>query len=196
MNNLLIIEQDGPIKVYQTDKGEKVVSGRELHQGLGVVKKFTDWIDNNLANVDASENEDYILLHFKGKQNGSGGHNKKDYILKIDIAKEICMVAGASPRANAELKKKSKNYRKFLIDVEKKYKQSVPKIDSRFLFQLAQQLEEKEKQITSLNTENDLLSTRQLHWTTRKTIEAIIKKIGGTFDYKEAWRGFKAEFIV
>jgi exonuclease VII large subunit len=32
------------------------------------------------------------------------------------------MIAGASPRANKELKEKSKQYRKYLIEVEKKYK--------------------------------------------------------------------------
>ncbi|WP_236884385.1 hypothetical protein [Clostridioides difficile] len=34
------------------------------------------------------------------------------------------MVAGASPRANKELKRNSKNYRKYLIEVEEKYKVS------------------------------------------------------------------------
>lgn len=56
-------------------------------------------------------------------------------------------------------------------------------------------LEQKDEQITSLNNENDLLSKKNLTWTTRKTIEAIVKKIGGTFGYEEAWRGFKAELL-
>ena len=43
MNNLKVVENvEGFIPVYETDTGEKVVSGRELHQGLGVQRDFTD----------------------------------------------------------------------------------------------------------------------------------------------------------
>lgn len=122
MNNLKIVENQGLIKIYQTDKGQQVVDARELHEGLGVSRDFTTWIKSNLINVDATENADYILLPFKGEQDTHGGHNKIDYILKLDIAKEICMIAGANPRANAKLRRRSKEYRTYFIDVEKRYK--------------------------------------------------------------------------
>lgn len=73
--------------------------------------------------------------------------------------------------------------------------QSTTKIDSKFMFQLAQTLEEKEKQIETLNTENDLLTKKQLDWTTINTVEAIVKKIGGKIGYREAWRAFKKELM-
>ncbi|MCK3757152.1 antA/AntB antirepressor family protein, partial [Clostridioides difficile] len=105
MNNLKLIENEGLIKVYTTDEDIKVVNGRELWEGLGVKQQFSDWIETNLKNVDANKNEFYIL---KGKTSKQGGRPTDEYIIKLEIAKEICLVAGASPRANKELKRNSK----------------------------------------------------------------------------------------
>ena len=123
MSGLKLLESvEGFIPIYETDKGEKVVSGRELHQGLGVQRDFTDWIKQQLNSVDATE-KDFSLL--KGKTSEVGGRPTEEYILKLEIAKEICLVAGASPRANKTLKQKSKDYRKYLIQFEERYKNQV-----------------------------------------------------------------------
>ncbi|HFL3597098.1 TPA: antA/AntB antirepressor family protein [Clostridioides difficile] len=122
MNDLKLIENEGLIKVYTTDEDIKVVDGRELWEGLEVEKDFSDWIKSNLENVDAVEGVDFSTL--KGKTSEQGGRPSIEYILNLEIAKEICLVAGASPRANKELKRNSKNYRKYLIAVEEKYKVS------------------------------------------------------------------------
>ncbi|WP_394869622.1 antA/AntB antirepressor family protein [Clostridioides difficile] len=122
MNDLKLIENEGIIKVYTTDEDIKVVNGRELWEGLEVEKDFSDWIKSNLENVDAVEGIDFSTL--KGKTSEQGGRPSIEYILNLEIAKEICLVAGASPRANKELKRNSKNYRKYLIAVEEKYKVS------------------------------------------------------------------------
>lgn len=119
MKELKLIESVyGFIPIYETDTGEKVVNGRELYQGLGVKKDFTDWIKQQLNSVDATE-KDYFRFPFKREGNNATVH---DYILKLEIAKEICLVAGASPRANETLKQKSKDYRKYLIQFEERYK--------------------------------------------------------------------------
>ncbi|MCC0718405.1 antA/AntB antirepressor family protein [Clostridioides sp. ZZV14-6105] len=119
MNDLKLIENEGIIKVYTTDEDIKVVDGRELWEGLGVKQDFSDWIKTNLKSVDAIENKDYFTIPFKRER-----QILIEYTLKLEIAKEICLVAGASPRANKELKRNSKNYRKYLIAVEEKYKVS------------------------------------------------------------------------
>ena len=36
------------IKITTNDEGKQLVSARELHEGLGVEKKFTQWIENQL----------------------------------------------------------------------------------------------------------------------------------------------------
>ena len=68
-------------------------------------------------------------------------------------------------------------------------------VDSKMLYQIAQALEEKEKQILLLGTENKLLSQENLTWTNRKLIEALVKKLGGTIGYETAWREFKKELL-
>lgn len=135
MNELIMIENDKNfIPVYKTDKNTKVVKGRELHEGLCVKQKFADWIKNQLEIVDAIENIDFSMFWMDKnsiplERNAEINVNsmiakgyKQEYILNIETAKEICLVAGASNRANPELKKKSKEYRRYLINVEEKYK--------------------------------------------------------------------------
>ena len=121
VQNLTVVENNEEfIPIYETDKGEKVVNGRELHEGLGVQADFSHWIKNSLNSVDATE-KDFYKHVFKDELSKTG-QTKTDYILKLEIAKEICLVAGASPRANDLLRQKSKAYRKYLIQFEERYK--------------------------------------------------------------------------
>lgn len=71
-----------------------------------------------MENVDVIEDVDFTLL--KGKTSETGGRPSIEYILKLDIAKEICMVTGIAPRTNDETKKLSKKFRQYFIQVEKK----------------------------------------------------------------------------
>lgn len=74
------------IKVtYEENKA--LVSARELHEFLKVKQDFSDWIKKQLESVDATENIDFTLL--KGKTSELGGRPSTEYILTLDIAKEI-----------------------------------------------------------------------------------------------------------
>jgi anti-repressor protein len=134
MTNLKVIENvEGFIPVYETDTGEKVVSGEELYKGLGVSLRTqtSDWIKSQLEKVDATDKDFFVL-----KRESTGGRPSMDYILKLEIAKEICLVAGASPRANETLKQKSKAYRKYLIQFEEKYKNQTLNLTEKQMLQL------------------------------------------------------------
>ena len=50
-----------------------------------------------------------------------------EYVLTLDIAKEICMCVGVAPRTNEETRKLSKEYRKYFIECEKKLKEIDPR---------------------------------------------------------------------
>lgn len=112
--------ENGLIPIMENEKGDQLVDGRKLHEYLNVQKDFSDWIKNQLENTDATENVDFSTL--KGSANNGGGI-KIDYVLTLDIAKEICMIAGATPRANDETKRLSKEARKYFISIEKRAKQ-------------------------------------------------------------------------
>ncbi|EEV7328961.1 phage antirepressor Ant [Escherichia coli] len=67
-------------------------NARDLHAFLGVKKVFAAWITNRISEYEFIENQDYILLSNLGKQtSGRGGHNRKDYHLTLDTAKELAI---------------------------------------------------------------------------------------------------------
>lgn len=108
------------IKVTTNEQGQQLVSGRELHQALKVQQDFTDWIKKQLGSVDAVENEDFTRFPFKREGNNATLY---EYVLTLDIAKEICMCVGVSPRTNEETRQLSKQIRKYFIECEKKSQQ-------------------------------------------------------------------------
>lgn len=74
------------IKVTE-ENGSKLVSARELHEFLESKQDFTTWIKGRIDKYGFIENEDFTLHKFMvGK---SVAHN---YILKMDMAKELSMV--------------------------------------------------------------------------------------------------------
>lgn len=116
------IVENGLIPVYENGNKEQLVNARELWEGLGVKQEFANWIKQSLKNVDAVESIDFTSFDVK-ENNGNTWIKKKEYALSLDTAKEILMIAGTSNNASNELKQKSREYRKYLINAEKKFKQ-------------------------------------------------------------------------
>ena len=97
------------IKV-QVENDRQLVSARELHKGLGLKKKFTDWVKQNFKGFE--EGQDYTTSP-KGHLVKSGNGTVRaydDYLLTIDMAKELCMMSKTE---------KGKEVRKYFIQVEK-----------------------------------------------------------------------------
>lgn len=93
-------------------------NARDLHAFLGVKKVFAAWITNRISEYKFIENKDYILLSNLGKQtSGRGGHNRKDYHLTLDTAKELAMV---------ERNEKGRQIRRYFIECEKKLRSMQP----------------------------------------------------------------------
>ncbi|MGT5553036.1 antA/AntB antirepressor family protein [Escherichia coli] len=93
-------------------------NARDLHAFLGVKKVFAAWITNRISEYKFIENQDYILLSNLGKQtSGRGGHNRKDYHLTLDTAKEMAMV---------ERNEKGRQIRRYFIECEKKLRSMQP----------------------------------------------------------------------
>lgn len=80
------------IKVTTNDQGQQLVSGRELHEVLGIKTPFKQWIDRMVA-YGFKENMDFTTINiFVRRENSNLGNNKVDYILTLDMAKHIAMV--------------------------------------------------------------------------------------------------------
>lgn len=109
-----------------------VVNARDLHAALGSQKKFADWIKAQIercglieglewskGDLLAQKGEQEGLLPQKVKQSGfaspegeeaRGGHNKTEYILTIDAAKQVAMSSN-TPRG--------KDVRLYFIECER-----------------------------------------------------------------------------
>ena len=96
----------------QVKNDRQLVSARELHKGLGLKKKFTDWVKQNFKGFE--EGQDYTTSP-KGHLVKSGNGTVRaydDYLLTIDMAKELCMMSKTE---------KGKEVRKYFIEIERKW---------------------------------------------------------------------------
>lgn len=73
-------------------------NARDLHQGLKVGRDFSNWIKGRIAEFGFQEGEDFaISLAKSGEQDAQkignwGGANRTDYLLTLDMAKELAML--------------------------------------------------------------------------------------------------------
>ena len=66
------------------------VSARDLHEGLGVKTKFTDWF-KRMSEYGFTE-ADYSKCFPNLGSGSNGGQNEVDYEISVDMAKQICMI--------------------------------------------------------------------------------------------------------
>lgn len=123
------------INITLNDSHEPVVSGRQLHEALGVKTPYSMWFDR-MVEYGFTENQDFLLNNFV-KQTGRGGHNKVDHIIKLDMAKEIAMIQRTD---------KGKEVRQYFIQVEKDFN-SPEKIMARALLMADKKIHKLETQI-------------------------------------------------
>ena len=125
------------IKVTEKN-GEQLVSARELYEFLEIKSRFNDWIKNRIEKYDFEENQDFVTITKKLVTAQGNESNYLDYILKIDMAKELSMV---------ENNEKGSQARKYFIECEKKLKSQikVPMTYKEALLELVKAEEEKER---------------------------------------------------
>lgn len=98
MNDLIKIN-------YENEK--PTVSGRELHEALGIKDHYTDWF-KRMVEYGFTENEDFIGFSEKSDK-PTGGRPSTDHQLTIPMAKELCML---------QRNEKGRQFRKYFIKVE------------------------------------------------------------------------------
>lgn len=108
------------VKVAERQIGDgtiQTVNARDLHAFLGVGKDFSTWVNDRIQQYGFVENQDFTTA----PQNGGavykgGGHNRKEYHLSLDMAKELAMV---------ERNDKGKQARQYFIECERRAKANV-----------------------------------------------------------------------
>lgn len=126
------------INVTLNKNQEPVVSGRQLHQVLGVKTEYKKWF-SRMTDYGFTENEDFVRVTQKCPTLG-GVQNTTDHVLKLDMAKEIAMIQRTD---------KGKEVRQYFIQVEKDFN-SPEKI-------MARALKIADSKIISLEHKNEVL---------------------------------------
>ena len=136
------------------------VNAREIHKYLEVKTKFADWIKRAIEKYDFIENQDYAIL-----KNGNGNNAYIDYIVVLDMAKELAML---------ENNPKGKETRKYFIEFEKQGK--------NLINQQSQEIQLLQGMLNTIskmdNRVTELEQTRRLeNWQELALIEAKNKKV-------------------
>ena len=99
---------NGLVEVKIDNKGQQIISARELHEKLGINKRFSAWWENQVERLGLKENLTYCTSRYTNNNN----QEFIDYIVPIDIAKHLCMVSGGE---------KAWRIRDYFIEVEKQW---------------------------------------------------------------------------
>ena len=94
------------LKIEINENQEQTVSGRELHMFLGIETRYNDW-SARMLQYGFCEGKDF---YSKMSKTSEGGRPSTDHIMKLDMAKELCMLAR---------NEKGKQARQYFIEVER-----------------------------------------------------------------------------
>lgn len=91
-----------------------VVDARNLHQVLGVVTDFSDWIKRRIEEYGFVEGKDYKVVNLAPQNGGArhGGHNRKDYHISLYMAQHLSM---------CERTPKGQEIRNYFLEIERRY---------------------------------------------------------------------------
>lgn len=93
------------------DNDRPTISGRELHEKLGIKTKYADWMPR-MCEYGFEEGEDFQTCFSNLGSEKHGGQNKVDHQLTIDMAKQICMIQRTD---------EGRRYREYFLEVERKW---------------------------------------------------------------------------
>lgn len=138
------------IKVHYDSADRPTVSGRELHEALGVETPYTTWV-KRMCDYGFSENVDFATCfpNLESK-NQHGGQNKIDHQITIPMAKELCMLQRTD---------KGKQMRQYFIAVEEQWN-SPDAIMARALQLSNAKLKQLQVTVSELTVENQIMKPK------------------------------------
>jgi len=147
------------------------VNARDVHEYLEVKTHLSTWIKRAIEKYDFIENVDFSILK---SGNPNGGIDKIDYIVTLDMAKELCMI---------ENNVKGKETRKYFIEVEKQaFKPKTLSLED-LLKANTQMITNLQNKVVYLETENKALAITNsmlMHTNKLYTATEIAKELGFT----------------
>lgn len=94
----------------KVENDKQLVSARDLYKGLEIKTRFSLWVNQNFKSFE--EKQDFMSVVTTTDMPNGGTKRIQDYVLTIDMAKELCMMSKTS---------KGREIRKYFIQVEKNW---------------------------------------------------------------------------
>lgn len=178
------------IKIEVNNNNEKCVSGKELHKVLEIGTRFDTWF-KRMCEYGFVANVDFIPM-LKIVHDPITKKEREvldDYIVKLDMAKEIAMI---------QRTEKGKQVRLYFIEIEKKYKQE-KQLPTTYLEALEQlvatekarlQLEQENKEVKQkLEYKQEIINglTEDTKLQTQRQLLREIINMKGTFLIQTRW---------
>ena len=104
------------VLVTKDENGIQSVNARNLYNALCVKRDFSTWIKSRIKKYQFIDGEDFTILLTKSGEQVHGGHNSKEYLISLDMAKELSMV---------ENNEAGRKIRKYFIECEKQLKKRI-----------------------------------------------------------------------
>ena len=159
------------IKTITRDDGTIAVSGHELHDFLEVDTRFNDWFQR-MAEYGFTEGQDFYSFLSKTP---SGGRPSTDYVMTLDMAKEVAMIQRTD---------RGKQARQYFLEVERRYKQgqidtSGLSLQAQAALAAAQAIAAQEQRLNKVSSKvdaiSDIVATSTMDW--RKATRDLIHRI-------------------
>lgn len=156
------------IKTITRDDGTIAVSGHELHDFLEVDTRFNDWFQR-MAEYGFTEGQDFYSFLSKTP---SGGRPSTDYVMTLDMAKEVAMIQRTD---------RGKQARQYFIEIDKQAHHDMTGLSPATQAAVAatQALAAQERRLNrvdaKVNAISDIVSISTMDW--RRATREIITKI-------------------
>lgn len=164
------------IKVTKNEQGISVVSGRDLHEFLGINTEYKKWF-NRMTEYGFVENTDFVRVAQKCHTPG-GMQNITDHAITLDMAKEISMIQRTD---------KGKQARQYFIAVEKEFRKQyelpqTPEEKLELTMQVTTQINKRlgkvEEKIDEIQNKSEIDSDQRYKlWVARN--KKAVKTLGG-----------------
>lgn len=138
---------NGLLKIEVNDNQEQTVSGRELHMFMGIETRYDTWF-NRMLQYGFEEGKDFCSK----MSESTGGRPSTDHLMKIDMAKELCMLAR---------NEKGKQARQYFLEVEREWN-SPEKVMARALLMAQKTIENNKERISQLESDNDRMRPKEI----------------------------------
>lgn len=181
----------GRLLPISENNGIQAVSGRYLHSFLQSKQEFSTWIKSRIKQYGFVENQDFEVFD-KVVKNPKGGRPLAEYVLSIDMAKELSMV---------ERTERGRQARRYFIECEQALKKSAthPQVAKyeKMMKEAFKQMEESNKVIKKLENQIWEERAKTVIENEKKIIEMNLKNSMASFLFRNnlysKWQSFEME---